>query len=98
MVIADCVATGVLTIVGDLSTYNGAYVLVVIFLYTLDLYADFTGGIDITIGIAQSLGIKVAENFEHPYFSKSLKEYWRDGILPCANGSGYMCFIQYRQQ
>ena len=77
MVIADCVATGVLTIVGDLSTYNGAYVLVVIFLYTLDLYADFTGGIDITIGIAQSLGIKVAENFEHPYFSKSLKEYWR---------------------
>ena len=77
MVIADCVATGVLTIVGDLSTYNGAYVLVVIFLYTLDLYADFTGGIDITIGIAQSLGIKVEENFEHPYFSKSLKEYWR---------------------
>ena len=77
MVIADCVATGVLTIVGDLSTYNGAYVLVVIFLYTLDLYADFTGGIDITIGIAQSLGIKVAENFDHPYFSKSLKEYWR---------------------
>jgi D-alanyl-lipoteichoic acid acyltransferase DltB (MBOAT superfamily) len=46
-------------------------------LYTLQLYADFTGGIDITIGIAQCLGIKVSENFNCPYFSKSLKEYWR---------------------
>lgn len=45
--------------------------------YTIELYADFTGGIDITIGVAQTLGIKVEENFVRPYFSKSLKEYWR---------------------
>ena len=45
--------------------------------YTLELYADFTGGIDITIGIAEALGITVQENFHRPYFSKSLKEYWR---------------------
>ena len=77
LVIADRVLAGVTTIIGDLDKYHGAYVLVVMFFYTLQLYADFTGGIDITIGIAQALGITVKENFNRPYFSKSLKEYWR---------------------
>ena len=45
--------------------------------YGIELYADFTGGIDITIGIAQMLGIKVTENFERPFFSKNIAEYWR---------------------
>ncbi|MFA6939616.1 MAG: MBOAT family O-acyltransferase [Clostridiaceae bacterium] len=45
--------------------------------YAFQLYADFTGGIDITIGIAEVLGIEVKENFERPYFSKSITEYWR---------------------
>ena len=45
--------------------------------YALELYADFTGGIDITIGVAQALGIRITENFNRPYFSKSIKEYWR---------------------
>lgn len=77
MVIADRVLTGVSTIIGDPGTYNGAYAFVGMLLYTLELYADFTGGIDITIGIAGALGITVQENFHRPYFSKSLKEYWR---------------------
>ena len=77
MVIADRILAGVLTIVGDADAYGGAYVLAGMLLYTVQLYADFTGGIDITIGIAQALGIKVEENFNLPYFSRSLKEYWR---------------------
>lgn len=77
MVIADRILTGVSTIVGDVGTYNGAYVFAGMLFYTLELYADFTGGIDITIGIAQTLGIRVQENFNLPYFSGSLKEYWR---------------------
>lgn len=77
LVIADRVLVGVNALIGDTETYTGAYVLVVIFFYALELYADFTGGIDITIGIAQVLGVTVQENFIRPYFSKSLKEYWR---------------------
>ena len=46
-------------------------------LYAAELYADFTGGIDITIGIAQVLGVKVQENFIRPYFSRNIAEYWR---------------------
>lgn len=77
LVIADRILTGVGCIIGDPDTYHGAYALVGMLFYTIELYADFTGGIDITIGIAQMLGISVQENFRRPYFSKSLKEYWR---------------------
>lgn len=78
MVIADRMLVGVNAIIGDTDAYHGAYVLVGMFFYALELYADFTGGIDITIGIAQTLGITLQENFQRPFFSKSLKEYWRD--------------------
>ena len=75
VVIADRLVTGVLSLVGG-ADYNGAYVFVAMLFYAFQLYCDFTGGIDITIGIAQTMGIKVAENFNLPYFSKNIKEYW----------------------
>lgn len=77
LVIADRILVAVNTIIGDIDTYHGVYAFVGMIFYTIQLYADFTGGIDITIGIAQALGITVSENFRRPYFSKSLKEYWR---------------------
>lgn len=77
MVVADRILAAVSLIIGDPDTYHGAYALIGMIFYTIELYADFTGGIDITIGIAQTLGIQVKENFIRPYFSKSLKEYWR---------------------
>lgn len=82
VVIADRLVTGVLTLVKGMDTpagfvdFNGAYVFVAMLFYAFQLYCDFTGGIDITIGIAQTMGIKVAENFNLPYFSKNIKEYW----------------------
>lgn len=77
LVIADRLLPAVTTLVGNSSTYTGAYAFVGMIFYTINLYADFTGGIDITIGIAETMGITVQENFHRPYFSKSLKEYWR---------------------
>lgn len=77
LVVADRILGAVMTIVGDVGTYQGAYAAVGMLFYTIQLYADFTGGIDVTIGLAQALGITVKENFIRPYFSKSLKEYWR---------------------
>ena len=77
LVIADRILAAVSVIIGDPGTYRGAYALVGMVFYTLELYADFTGGIDITIGIGEVMGITVQENFLRPYFSKSLKEYWR---------------------
>lgn len=77
LVIADRFMPVVLRLTGDYDTYHGAYAFVGMIFYTIQLYADFTGGIDITIGVAQAMGIRVQENFQRPYFSKSLKEYWR---------------------
>lgn len=77
LVIADRVLIAVSAMTKDPSRYTGAYSLVIMLLYTVQLYADFTGGIDITIGLAEALGIRMSENFIRPYFSKSLKEYWR---------------------
>jgi D-alanyl-lipoteichoic acid acyltransferase DltB (MBOAT superfamily) len=77
LVIADRLLVAVNTIVRNPDQYQGSYVLAGMFFYAITLYADFTGGIDITIGIAEVLGIRVRENFERPYFSKSIAEYWR---------------------
>lgn len=77
LVIADRMLVGVNAIVRNPESYSGAYVFLGMLFYALELYADFTGGIDITIGVAETLGIRVTENFIRPYFSKSIKEYWR---------------------
>jgi len=48
-----------------------------IFLYSMQLYADFSGGINITVGTAKLFGVDLVENFRRPFFSKSVAEYWR---------------------
>lgn len=77
LVIADRLLTAVSTIIGLPSEFSGAYALLGMILYAIQLHADFTGGIDITIGISQMLGIRLQENFDRPYFSKNITEYWR---------------------
>ena len=77
LIIADRLAIPLRELTAAPEEYAGLYVLAVIFLYAVQLYADFTGGIDITIGVAQMLGVKVTENFQRPFFSKNIAEYWR---------------------
>ena len=77
LVVADRLLVAVNTIIRAPETHDGVFVLLGMFFYAIELYADFTGGIDITIGIAQALGIPVKENFIRPYFSKNIEEYWR---------------------
>lgn len=77
LVVADRLSTAVVTLMQDPDYYTGGFVFVGMVFYAIQLYADFTGGIDITIGIAQVLGIHLEENFIRPYFSKNIIEYWR---------------------
>ena len=85
LVIADRMLIGVKALIGDTDTYTGFYVFMGMLFYALQLYADFTGGIDITIGIDQVLGIPVQENFRRPYFSKGIKEYWKRWHISLGN-------------
>ena len=57
--------------------YDGAHILFVIFLYALQLYADFSGYIDIVSGLSHVLGIELEINFRQPFFSVSIEDFWR---------------------
>lgn len=57
--------------------YNGAFALFAMLLYGIQLYANFSGTMDVAIGVSKIWGIKLSENFDAPYFSQSFKEFWR---------------------
>ena len=57
--------------------YAGSTVIFAILLYSAQQYADFSGGIDMVLGVSELFGIHMAENFKQPYFSTSLADFWR---------------------
>ena len=77
LIIADRAVIAINTVQNDYGSYNGTTLTFIILLYALQLYADFSGGIDISRGVAQIFGIDMIDNFKRPYFSKSINEYWR---------------------
>lgn len=77
MLVADKLAEIVGIVITNLNDYYGINILIAIIFYAIQLYADFSGYMDIAIGCSKILGIKIAENFDSPYFSKSIAEYWR---------------------
>lgn len=76
LVIADRAVAMVKLVAGNYSDFKGTYILMAVCMYAIQLYADFSGGIDICRGFAEMLGITMAQNFRQPYFSRSLTEYW----------------------
>lgn len=77
MLIADTLAPMVKDVFTNYSQYTGITTLIGAFLYSIQIYADFSGYMDIMCGICEVMGIKLTENFDRPYFSKSIAEYWR---------------------
>lgn len=77
MVIADRAVTPIMAVMDSYDSFGGTALLLTVLLYALQLYADFSGGIDITRGVAQTMGIDMAENFCRPYFARTINEYWR---------------------
>ena len=57
--------------------YSGTAVVFGILLYSAQQYADFSGGIDMVLGVSELFGIQMAENFKQPYFAVSLADFWR---------------------
>lgn len=77
LVIANRIMPVVEELSGNMKDYHGSYVVALMILYAIELYTDFSGGIDIVLGVSRLFGIKLQENFIRPYFSKNLAEYWR---------------------
>lgn len=61
----------------DYTSYAGVIWLVVLALYSVQIYADFMGCMEIARGVSLLFGIELEKNFDHPYFSKSIPEFWR---------------------
>lgn len=76
-IIAGRIGIVLATITGDMDTYRGAYALLAMLLYGIELYADFSGGIDMVLGVSRIFGVILPENFNSPYLSENVKEFWR---------------------
>lgn len=77
MVVADRLYMLVYKISEAPNEYSGVASLMFILCYTIQLYADFSGFIDIALGGAQLFGVKMDENFRQPFFAKSAQEFWQ---------------------
>ncbi len=78
VVIADRVALLVNTVYNQAQDFGGiAYIIATLF-FTFQIYCDFSGYSDIAIGCAKTLGIDLMKNFNRPYFSKNIQEFWRN--------------------
>ena len=77
IVIADRLAIAVGEIFNNYTEYGGIIIFVGGIFYAFQLYCDFSGLIDIARGVSRLFGIKLEENFDRPFMSKTVSEFWR---------------------
>ena len=77
MIVADRLNLVVKPIFADYTSYDGGVVAAAAVLYTLQLYCDFSGCMDVALGTARIFGIALPENFRHPFFSRTASEFWQ---------------------
>ena len=75
--VADRIAVVVDSVHAKPGVYSSLELLLGAYLFALQLYADFSGVTDIAIGLGQLFGVKGPENFDLPFYSRNLQEYWR---------------------
>ncbi|MEG0328247.1 MAG: MBOAT family O-acyltransferase [Erysipelothrix sp.] len=59
------------------SNFSGSVILFGALIYTIQLYMDFSGIVDICIGTSDIFNIKIPENFRQPFFAKTVTEFWK---------------------
>ena len=79
MVIADRMAVMVTSITSGFADngYTGITIFTGVLLYGIQMYADFSGGMDIVFGASDIFGISLYENFRQPYMSRTVSEFWQ---------------------
>ncbi len=77
LLLADRVSVLVTELFSNSQDYGGVMMLLAAVLYGIQIYADFSAGIDIALGAAGVMGIEVTPNFRQPYFATSLSDFWR---------------------
>jgi D-alanyl-lipoteichoic acid acyltransferase DltB (MBOAT superfamily) len=85
MVIADTIGVIVDTVYGNLHTASGVLLAIGAAAFAIQLYADFSGYSDIARGSAQVFGITLMNNFDAPYFARSIADFWRRWHISLSN-------------
>ncbi len=76
LVIADRLGVIVDGVYTDVYAHNGPVLVTAVLFYSFQVYCDFSAYSDIAVGISKVLGFKSMENFNSPYFSKSITKFW----------------------
>lgn len=77
MVVADRLNSFVRPVFDDPAAYDGCVIAVAAVLYTLQLYCDFSGTMDLAVGMGRIFGVDLPENFRQPFFSRTAAEFWQ---------------------
>ena len=77
LIISERLGVIVSVMFSDPNTFGGFNVFIAILLFTIQLYSDFSGLMDIVLGMSQALGIFLPENFNAPFLAPTISEYWR---------------------
>ena len=93
LVIADRVAILVNNVFGSYYLYGSFALFTAAIGYTIQIYCDFAGYSIISIGASKVLGFEVADNFNTPYFSSSIKEFWRRWHMSLGTWFKYYLYI-----
>jgi len=77
VVVADRMAVFVNPVYNHPTEYHGPSLVFATLAFAIQIYCDFSGYSDIALGSAQVMGVKLMKNFDHPYFARSISEFWR---------------------
>ena len=77
MVVADRLNMMIGTVFSNPQDFEGGVLAIAAIAYTVQLYMDFSGSMDAVCGIAQIIGIAMPENFQRPFFSRTISEFWQ---------------------
>lgn len=75
--VADVLSEYVNAVYNNVHNHNGSSLLLATFFFSFQIYCDFAGYSNIAIGSARLMGFNLMENFKRPYFSMSVKEFWK---------------------
>lgn len=77
VIIADRLALLVNTVYDNPKNYHGFQIVIATIFFAFQIYCDFSSYSDIARGVGTVMGFRLTKNFESPYFSRSIKEFWR---------------------
>lgn len=93
MCVADRISDYTDPVLGCYEGHNGTSILIAMFLYAVKMYTDFSGYTEMAIGVSKILGFQIRQNFNRPFLSQNMAEYWRRWHMSLTTWLTDYCFM-----